>query len=59
MLTKDQLQLLGQDLKIDEYPIKKLEMDLAKFLPKYLRNIVPSLKQKTLEGLRNIYNKAF
>lgn len=44
--------------KIDEYPLKKLEMDLAKFLPKYLRKVIPSLKHKTLEGLRNIYNKA-
>lgn len=40
--------------KIDEYPIKKLEMDLAKFLPQHLRKIIPLLKQKTLERLRNI-----
>lgn len=40
--------------KIDEYPIKKLEMDLAKFLPKHLRKIIPLIKQKTLERLKNI-----
>lgn len=40
--------------KIGEYKIKKLEIDLAKFLPQHLRKIIPLLKQKALERLENI-----
>lgn len=39
--------------KIKKYPLAKLERDLAKFLPKSYRKIIPLLKEKILE----IYEK--
>lgn len=60
LIVKNKLKKIGLKFnknvllkKINEYSIKKLEMDLAKFLPKHLRKIVPQLKQIVLERLKN------
>ncbi len=37
--------------KFRTYPLKKLEMDLGKFLPKQYRKIIPKLKEEILEFL--------
>lgn len=38
--------------KIEEYPQRKIEIDLARFLPRHQREIIPYLKEKTNALLR-------